>query len=66
MTTPLTLWRHARVATMAPGAPWGWIDDGALLVDGSRLRVIATVPAARIAAMPAPDICSRWSHESAP
>jgi imidazolonepropionase len=34
----LTLWRHARLATMAPGVPWGWIDDGALLVDGDRLR----------------------------
>ena len=30
-----TLWRHARIATMAPGRPWGWIDDGALLVQTS-------------------------------
>ncbi len=37
MTHDLTLWRHARLATMAPGAPWGWIDDGAMLVDGDRL-----------------------------
>ena len=33
-----TLWRHARLATMAAGAPWGWIERGALLVDGDRLR----------------------------
>ena len=34
----LTLWRHARLATMAGSAPWGEIADGALLVDGDRLR----------------------------
>ena len=32
MSMAPTLWRHARLATMAPGTPWGWIDDGALLV----------------------------------
>jgi len=37
-TTPSTLWRHARLATMAPGNAWGWIDDGALLVEGGALR----------------------------
>jgi imidazolonepropionase len=31
------LWRHARLATMAPGSPWGMIDDGALLVQGDRI-----------------------------
>ncbi len=31
------LWRHARLATMQPGTPWGWLDDGALLVQGDRL-----------------------------
>ena len=35
---PATLWRHARLATMAGAAPWGEIVDGALLVDGDRLR----------------------------
>jgi len=35
---PLTLWRHARLATFAPGTPWGWVDDGALLVQGDTLR----------------------------
>jgi imidazolonepropionase len=34
----LTLWRHARLATMSADRPWGWIDDGALLVDGDTLR----------------------------
>lgn len=32
-----TLWRHARIATMDGSRPWGWIDDGALLVDGERI-----------------------------
>lgn len=36
--TPLTLWRHARLATMGPGAPWGLIEDGSLLVEGDTLR----------------------------
>jgi imidazolonepropionase len=29
-----TLWRQARLATMDGPPAWGWIDDGALLVDG--------------------------------
>jgi len=33
-----TLWRHARLATMAGTRPWGWVDDGALLADGDSLR----------------------------
>jgi imidazolonepropionase len=36
--TELTLWRHARLATMCPGTPWGLIEDGALLVEGDTLR----------------------------
>ncbi|HET7866736.1 MAG TPA: imidazolonepropionase, partial [Burkholderiaceae bacterium] len=32
-----TLWRHAQLATMAPGSPWGWVPDGALLVQGDSL-----------------------------
>lgn len=31
-----TLWRHARLATLA-GPGWGLVDDGALVVDGDRL-----------------------------
>ncbi len=37
MTAGTHLWRHARLATMAPGSPWGTIDDGALLVQGDRI-----------------------------
>jgi imidazolonepropionase len=49
MKPALQLWRHARLATMATGAPWGWVDDGALLVEGSTLRWVgedAQLPAA--------------------
>jgi imidazolonepropionase len=35
MTT--TLWRNARVATLAAGSEWGWIERGALLVEGETL-----------------------------
>ncbi|OYV01907.1 MAG: imidazolonepropionase [Burkholderiales bacterium PBB5] len=44
-----TLWRHARLATLVPGAtPWGWHADGALLVEGERLTWVgddAALPA---------------------
>ena len=33
-----TLWRRARLATMAGTEPWGWIEHGALLVDGAALQ----------------------------
>ena len=33
-----TLWRNARLATLAPGASWGWIERGALVADGERLE----------------------------
>ena len=33
----LTLWRNTRLATMAGDTPWGWVEDGALLVDGDTL-----------------------------
>ncbi|MFI4931706.1 MAG: imidazolonepropionase, partial [Burkholderiales bacterium] len=33
-----TLWRHARLATMTGGTPWGWVERGALLTEGDRLR----------------------------
>jgi imidazolonepropionase len=37
MNTPLrTLWRRARLATLAGPEPWGCIDDGALVVEGNR------------------------------
>lgn len=34
----LTLWRNARLATMAGDAPWGLLERGALLVDGAVLH----------------------------
>ena len=32
-----TLWRNARLATLAAGSPWGWIERGAMLVEDDRL-----------------------------
>ena len=32
-----TLYHHARLATMDGVRPWGWIEQGALLVDGEQL-----------------------------
>ncbi len=49
MTT--TLWRNARLATLAPlpgGEPWGWIGHGALLTEGDTIRWVggeAALPA---------------------
>ena len=33
-----TLWRNARIATMAGAEPWGWIERGAMLVEGEHLQ----------------------------
>ncbi|MBA4177477.1 MAG: imidazolonepropionase [Leptothrix sp. (in: Bacteria)] len=33
----ITLWRHARLASFVGPQPWGWVDDGALLVQGDTL-----------------------------
>ncbi len=38
MTT--SLWRNARIATLAPGTPWGWIERGALRVENGRIAWI--------------------------
>ncbi|MDP1533235.1 MAG: imidazolonepropionase, partial [Rubrivivax sp.] len=35
--TTRTLWRHARLATLAGPTGWGLVDDGALLVDGETI-----------------------------
>jgi imidazolonepropionase len=32
-----TLWRNARLATLAGAAPWGWIARGAIVTDDARL-----------------------------
>jgi imidazolonepropionase len=32
-----TLWRHARLATLAGDDGWGWIERGALIVDGETI-----------------------------
>ena len=43
----LTLWRNARLATLAGDAPWGLVEDGALLVQGDTLAWVgpqAAVP----------------------
>jgi imidazolonepropionase len=34
----LTLWRNARLATMGSQRPWGWVERGALLIEGTQLR----------------------------
>ena len=49
VTPALTLWRHARLATMQPGSAWGWIERGAMLACGARLQWVgaeADLPAA--------------------
>ena len=33
-----TLWRNARLATLAGGAAWGWIERGSLLVEDETLQ----------------------------
>ena len=38
MPPPLSLWRHAQLATLQTHTPWGWIPDGALLTQGTQLR----------------------------
>jgi imidazolonepropionase len=34
----LSLWRNARLATLAGAEAWGWIERGAMLVDGDKLH----------------------------
>lgn len=40
-STPLSLWRHARLATLA-GEGWGLVDDGALLTQGPRITWVGS------------------------
>ncbi len=49
MTADLTLWRHARLATLAEASGWGLIDAGALLTRGEKIEwagALAELPAA--------------------
>ena len=52
-----TLWRHARIATLAGSTPWGWIERGALLVDGDRIAWVGAE-----ADLPA-DVAARATEE---
>jgi imidazolonepropionase len=38
----ITLWRHARIATMSGATPWGWIERGALLAEGERIAWVGS------------------------
>ena len=42
---PLTRYHNARLATLLPGRPWGWIEDGALLVQGQHLAWVGEAKA---------------------
>ncbi|WP_294771530.1 imidazolonepropionase [uncultured Rhodoferax sp.] len=49
---PLTLWRHAKLATLQGDSPWGWIPNGALLTQGERIVWVgenSALPAALLA-----------------
>ena len=50
---PLTLWHNARIATMVPDRPWGWLDDGALLTQGDSVRWVG--PRGELPSGPPPD-----------
>ena len=43
MTDRPTLWRDARLATLQPGSPWGWIEHGAMLVQHDRLQWVGAL-----------------------
>ena len=32
-----SLWRRARLATMTTDTAWGWVEDGALLVEAEHI-----------------------------
>ena len=49
---PRRLWRNARIATMTPDRPWGWLEDGALLAEGEHIVWVgesAALPAGLLA-----------------
>ncbi len=45
-SSSLHLWHNARIATMTADRPWGWLDEGALVTQGSLLRWVG--PAAEL------------------
>ncbi len=56
---PGTLWRHARLASLQPGTPWGWIEDAALWVEGATLRWVGperSLPTGLPAGLPEHDL----------
>jgi imidazolonepropionase len=42
VTTDLTLWRNARLATMSGSEPWGMIENGAVLIESERIAWVGT------------------------
>jgi imidazolonepropionase len=40
---PLTLWRHARLTTLAQATGWGLVEDGALLTRGDTLEWVGAL-----------------------
>ncbi len=51
--SPLTLWRDARLATLQPGSAWGWIEQGAMLVQAGQLRWVG----------PAAELPAQWADQ---
>ncbi len=47
--TSLSLWHNARLATLDGSLPWGWIEHGAMLVEGDRIAWVGDE-----SALPAP------------
>jgi imidazolonepropionase len=47
-----TVWRHARMATLADPQGWGWIEDAALVVDGEHLSWVGPDTALPAGLMP--------------
>lgn len=38
MTSMITLWRNARIATFCGSEPWGWIEQGAIVTQGDGVQ----------------------------
>ena len=46
---PRTLWRNARLATLAGDEPWGWVGHGALVSEGVRIAWVGDEAALPVA-----------------